>query len=45
MIALAHVCKVFTSGGHEIRAVDDVSIDVEAGELVVLIGPSDTAVF
>ena len=40
MIALERVSKVFTSGGQEIRAVDDVSIDVEAGELVVLIGPS-----
>ena len=40
MIALERVCKVFTSGGQEIRAVDDVSIEVGAGELVVLIGPS-----
>ncbi len=40
MIALEHVTKVFTSGGQEIRAVDDVCVDVAAGELVVLIGPS-----
>src|SRR5215212_1905046 len=40
MIVLEHVCKKFISGGQEIRAVDDVSFDVGAGEIIVLIGPS-----
>ncbi len=40
MITLEHVSKVFTSGGQTVRAVDDVSLEVGAGELVVLIGPS-----
>ncbi len=40
MIALEHVSKVFTSRGQTVRAVDDVSLEVGAGELHVLIGPS-----
>ncbi|CAA9536329.1 MAG: ABC transporter, ATP-binding protein (cluster 13, osmolytes) [uncultured Thermomicrobiales bacterium] len=40
MIALEHVSKAFPGRGPEVRAVDDVSIAVGAGELVVLIGPS-----
>ena len=40
MITLEHVSKIFTSGGQEVRAVDDVSFEVGDGELVVLIGPS-----
>ncbi|MEJ7762019.1 MAG: ATP-binding cassette domain-containing protein [Thermomicrobiales bacterium] len=40
MITLEHVSKVFTSGGQTVRAVDDVSLEIGAGELHVLIGPS-----
>ncbi len=40
MITLEHVSKVFTSRGQTVRAVDDVSLEVGAGELHVLIGPS-----
>ena len=40
MITLEHVSKVFTSRGQTVRAVDDVSFEVAAGELYVLIGPS-----
>jgi osmoprotectant transport system ATP-binding protein len=40
MIRLDHVSKVFASGGQTVRAVDDVSLEVSAGELCVLIGPS-----
>ncbi|HEY8446079.1 MAG TPA: ATP-binding cassette domain-containing protein [Thermomicrobiales bacterium] len=40
MIRLEHVSKVFTSRGQVVKAVDDVSLEVGAGELVVLIGPS-----
>ncbi len=40
MIALEHVSKLFTSHGQTVRAVDDVSLEVGAGELHVLIGPS-----
>jgi osmoprotectant transport system ATP-binding protein len=40
MITLEHVSKVFTSRGQSVRAVDDVSLEIGAGELHVLIGPS-----
>jgi osmoprotectant transport system ATP-binding protein len=40
LITLDHVSKLFKSGGHEIRAVDDISFEVADGELCVLIGPS-----
>src|SRR5436305_573623 len=39
MIRLDHVSKVFP-GARGSRAVDDVSFEVAAGELCVLIGPS-----
>jgi ABC-type ATPase involved in cell division len=32
--------KVFTKGGREVRAVDNVSLTIEAGEFVALEGPS-----
>lgn len=40
MITLDHVSKIFGSGDGAVRAVDDVSFDVQDGELAVLIGPS-----
>jgi len=40
MIVLDHVSKDFVSPRRTVRAVDDVSLDVPAGELCVLIGPS-----
>ena len=40
MITLEHVSKIFPSGGQNVRAVDDVSFEIAAGELCVLIGPS-----
>jgi osmoprotectant transport system ATP-binding protein len=40
LITLEHVSKVFESNSGSVRAVDDVSFEVEAGALHVLIGPS-----
>ncbi len=40
MIKTENVVKVFTGRGVEVRAVDDVSMDVKKGEVVVVIGPS-----
>lgn len=40
MIEVRNVTRVFNGAGQAVRAVDDVSFDVAAGEVVVLIGPS-----
>lgn len=39
-ICARDVTRIFTSGQQEIRAVDDVSIDVSPGELTYLVGES-----
>jgi len=39
-LALRDVVKHYRGGGEEVRAVDGVSLEVEAGELVALYGPS-----
>ena len=35
-----HLTKVYSMGDTEVRALDDVSLELHAGELVVLLGPS-----
>ena len=40
MIKALNVTKVFSGRGITVRAVDDVSVEVEKGEVVVIIGPS-----
>ena len=40
MIKAQNVTKIFTGRGAAVRAVDNVSVDVVAGEVVVIIGPS-----
>jgi osmoprotectant transport system ATP-binding protein len=40
MITLEHVSKSFSTRGQTVRAVDDVNLEIKAGELCVLIGPS-----
>ena len=35
-----HLVKAFGSGHTEVRAVDDVSIAIDAGEMVLIMGPS-----
>ncbi len=40
LITLEHVSKIFGSNAQSVRAVDDVSFEVDAGALHVLIGPS-----
>ncbi len=39
-LRLEHVPRHFTVGGETVRAVDDVSLHVERGELIALYGPS-----
>jgi ABC-type nitrate/sulfonate/bicarbonate transport system ATPase subunit len=37
---LERLVKVFTGGGRDVVAVNDVSLSIEPGELVTLLGPS-----
>jgi len=40
LIELRSVSKIYHLGGEEIRALDDVSLDIPAGDFVSIIGPS-----
>ena len=39
-IEFRNVCKIYGSGEQEIRALDNITFDVEKGELCVIVGPS-----
>src|ERR1051325_5990106 len=40
LVELRGVSKIYHLGGEEIRALDGVSLDIEAGEFISIIGPS-----
>jgi len=40
LLEIRNVSKIYHLGGEEIRALDDVSLDIDAGEFVSIIGPS-----
>ena len=40
LVELRNVSKIYTLGEEEIRALDDVSLDIDAGEFISIIGPS-----
>src|SRR3977135_4276252 len=40
LIELRNVSKIYQLGGEEIRALDDVSLDIDQGEFISIIGPS-----
>src|SRR5689334_3629547 len=40
LVELRNVSKIYHLGGEEIRALDDVSLDIQGGEFISIIGPS-----
>ena len=40
LVELRNVSKIYQLGDEEIRALDDVSLDIHAGEFISIIGPS-----
>jgi len=40
LVELRNISKIYHLGGEEIRALDDVSLDIDAGEFISIIGPS-----
>ena len=40
LVELRNVSKLYHLGGEEIRALDDISLDIESGEFISIIGPS-----
>ncbi len=40
LVELRQVSKIYHLGGEEIRALDDVSLDIQSGEFISIIGPS-----
>jgi len=40
LVEVRNISKIYHLGGEEIRALDDVSLDVELGEFISIIGPS-----
>jgi putative ABC transport system ATP-binding protein len=40
LVELRSVSKIYQLGGEEIRALDDITLDIEAGEFISIIGPS-----
>ncbi len=39
-ISLSHICKVFPLGDVEVRALDDLSLEIGRGEFVAIMGSS-----
>src|SRR5437588_6560195 len=40
LVELRNVSKIYRLGEEEIRALDDVTLDIEEGEFISIIGPS-----
>src|SRR5205814_4238858 len=44
LVELRNVSKIYHLGGEEIRALDGVSLDIESGEFISIIGPSGSGI-
>lgn len=44
LIELKGVSKIYRSGEHELRALDNVDMSVEKGKFVVILGPSGAGI-
>lgn len=40
IVEFKNVSRVYTSGDHELKAIDDVSMELDEGKFVVILGPS-----
>lgn len=40
LIELSHLCKTYTVGENQVRALDDVSLNIDEHEFVAIVGPS-----
>src|SRR3569832_1377345 len=40
LVELRNVSKIYQLGDEEIRALDNISLDIQAGEFISIIGPS-----
>src|SRR3954453_18808846 len=40
LVELRNVSKIYRLGGEEIRALDEISLDIDGGEFISIIGPS-----
>lgn len=40
LVELSEVSRIYTSGDHELRALDHVNLSLEKGRLIVILGPS-----
>jgi len=40
LVEVRNISKIYHLGGEEIRALDDVSLDIELGEFISIVGPS-----
>ena len=40
IVRFEHVTRIYTSGDHELKALDDVNLSLEEGQFIVILGPS-----
>ena len=40
IVELKNVSRVYTSGDHELKALDGVNLSLDEGKFVVILGPS-----